>query len=83
MLEDFIETNNLDSKIITFPTLNSTDSLIASKKLVANVTVNVQIFNSKNNDPVMTIIPYHSELNIAMLKSILNVDELLELDSFE
>ena len=83
MLEDFIITNKLDSEIIKFPSLSSTDSLIASKKLPSNLTVKVQIFDSKNDSPFITIIPYHSELDIPVLKSIVNVGDFLELDTFE
>ncbi len=83
MLEDFIEFNKLKSKIHLFTSNMSTDMAIASQKLPPKRTVKIQLFNTKSNNPVITIIPYHSELNISMLEKIMGEEEIIEIDSTE
>jgi hypothetical protein len=83
MLEDFIEFNNLKSKIIDYPTIISMDRLIAMNKIAPTAAVKIQLFNTPKNNPFLTIIPFQSELNLSKLKKLVDSDEIIELDSRE
>jgi prolyl-tRNA editing enzyme YbaK/EbsC (Cys-tRNA(Pro) deacylase) len=83
MLEDFIEFNELKAEIITFSTNTPTNNLIASNALPPKSTIKVQIFNSKKNEPLIAITPFHSELNIKIIKLIMGEEEILEMNDKE
>jgi prolyl-tRNA editing enzyme YbaK/EbsC (Cys-tRNA(Pro) deacylase) len=83
MIDDFIEKNKLESELISLPTEESMDSLIAKKRFPARMCVNIGVFNTPSNKPFMVIIPYNSELSVEKVKKIVGEDELIELDNEE
>jgi prolyl-tRNA editing enzyme YbaK/EbsC (Cys-tRNA(Pro) deacylase) len=83
MLEDFIESNKLKSRIIDYPTETSMDLIAAKNFFPKNQLVKTQLFITKKNELFLTIIQFHSEIDFKKLKALLNEDEFLEADESE
>lgn len=78
MLEDFIETNKLKSRIITYPTETSMD-LIASKNFFPkNQLVKTNLFITKDNELFLVIVPFYSEIDFKKLSVNIVDEEFLE-----
>jgi hypothetical protein len=83
MIDDFIEKNKLESELISLPTEESMDSLIAKKRFPARLTAKIKLFNTPSNHAIMVVVPFQSEINIDKLKKILGEDELIESNNDE
>jgi hypothetical protein len=82
MLEDFIEYNNINAKIIDFPTVTDTNFAISSKKIPSSCSVKVQLFDTEENDPFILISQFNSIINFSNVKKILalNNSDIAELN---
>jgi hypothetical protein len=85
MLEDFIEYNNINAKIIDLPTVTDTNFAISSKKIPAPCSVKIQLFDTKENDPFILISQFNSTINFSNVKKLLELNNSngLELDNLK
>lgn len=78
MLKDFIETNNLDSSIMTLVTDTKMDYALTNNLFPKKFAVETKLFITKDNDAFICVIPYNSEIDFSKLKSATGEDEFLE-----
>ena len=82
MLEDFIEVNNLDSKIIKVSTDTAVGKAVSSKLIPPNLAVDIKLFNSGKNDPLLVVVPHSSEIDFSVVNELLE-GEAIEMDERE
>ncbi|MDD4251186.1 MAG: YbaK/EbsC family protein [Candidatus ainarchaeum sp.] len=86
MLEDFIESNKINAKFISFTTIMSMESAVLTKKIPSSVAIKIRVFNTLKNDPVLLITRFNANVDIQKIKEILLLDDdedLIELTSQE
>lgn len=78
MIKDFIETNNLDSSILTLATDTKMDYALSKNIFPKKFAVETKLFITKNNDAFIVVIPYNSDIDTKKLGIAINEDEFLE-----
>jgi hypothetical protein len=77
MLDEFLETNDLKSMVMTLPTDTKMNYAISKNLFPKKFAVDVELFILENGEAVIVVIPFNSEIDFEKLKEVLNEDEFL------